>query len=672
MSAPKLNLAAVSSTSVRPQVLSEFSETDQEVILKNVEKRMSTSENNASTYLERQGFTSQQIQQTIAYVQDAADATPPFEEGAELVKIKNDYYKLGKVLGTGKYAEVRLAVKQDTQKKVALKVLYTDVSNRKLKILRNQIRDEFKALRKIKHTNVVKLINYDIRTHIKMNNTPRKCMIQVQELLSNGELFDYVNYCGSFPPEVCRYVFHQFMSGLHACHAVHIAHRDLKPDNILLGDDFTLKIVDFGFAKKFVSEEQRRFMATQLGTRGYMAPEIYQGKPYTEKCDVFSAGIILFILLAGYPPLQEAKRGDWWFQRLQEGRYARFWQAHEQGNQSFEREAKELIIRMLEPRTSERWSTQQILDCDWFKLPTVNKKQYQRELYRRKQMIEQKKSKEIHSVTRNTEYDLIKSTLTEKGEKIRLQDLMEPLRKTKMASVTNQEELLQIMGEIAKQNPCIAEDLKYVQYKLSTPKEIADVLANATSYTDVQECVKLEDNPAQELCRILNQSILDQVFTETSAKVSTEKEQFYNLQEIELPVFDDNLYQLPLTTYKIRCGLSIFNCALRLFMKSGTFHPGQMQIVHTEAKTMIKFKVPISHDFGDGTPKETRTYKMFVEVQCYQQPEQENVMIVAVRKKDQNFMTTEAFKQFCDALFLHSALRVFVIADGPSTETGEN
>ena len=79
MSAPKLNLAAVSSTSVRPQVLSEFSETDQEVILKNVEKRMSTGEKNASTYLERQGFTSQQIQETIAYVQDAADATPPFE-----------------------------------------------------------------------------------------------------------------------------------------------------------------------------------------------------------------------------------------------------------------------------------------------------------------------------------------------------------------------------------------------------------------------------------------------------------------------------------------------------------------------------------------------------------------------------------------------------------------
>jgi hypothetical protein len=79
MATPQLNLAAVSSTSVRPTVLSEFSETDQEVILKNVEKRMSTSENDARTYLEKQGFTSEQIQETVAFVQDASDAAPPFE-----------------------------------------------------------------------------------------------------------------------------------------------------------------------------------------------------------------------------------------------------------------------------------------------------------------------------------------------------------------------------------------------------------------------------------------------------------------------------------------------------------------------------------------------------------------------------------------------------------------
>jgi len=427
MAAPKLDFSAVSSTSIRPQVLNEFSETDQEVILKAVEKRMSSSPNEASNYLQKQGFTAEQIQETIAYVQDAADASPPLEENAELVKIKEDFYRLGKVLGTGKYAEVRLAIKQTTQKKVALKVLYTDVSNRKLKILRNQIRDEFKALRKIKHKNVVKLLNYDIRTHIKMNNTPRKCMIQVQELLSNGELFDYVNYCGAFPPRVCRYVFKEFMSGLNACHSVGIAHRDLKPDNILLGENFTLKIVDFGFAKKFVSEEQQRFMATQLGTRGYMAPEIYSGKAYTEKCDIFSAGIILFILLAGYPPLQEAKKGDWWFQRLQEGRYARFWQAHEQGNQRFEPQAKQLIIRMLEPRPTERWSTQQILDCEWFTLDTCSDKEYQRELARRKQIIETKKRKSLQAVTRDTEYQKIQNIVEQRAEQIQLQDLMEPL-----------------------------------------------------------------------------------------------------------------------------------------------------------------------------------------------------------------------------------------------------
>jgi len=239
-----------------------------------------------------------------------------------------------------------------------------------------------------------------------------------------------------------------------------------------------------------------------------------------------------------------------------------------------------------------------------------------------------------------------------------------------MSSVTNQDELLNLVSEIAENNPSIANDLNNLEYKLSDPAQIAQRLASAQNYQEIQECVSLEKPQAEQLCKILNQSILGSVFGKAAETVSTEKEQFYNLQGIELPVYDPNTSTLPLTTYKLKCGLDIFNCALRLFMKSDQFYPGQMQIVHTEAKTMIKFKVPIKHDLGDDEVEE-KTYRMFVEVQCYQHPELENVMLVAVRKKDQNFTTTEAFSEFCDKLFLKFALRVFVIADAPTGEEEE-
>lgn len=115
-------------------------------------------------------------------------------------------------------------------------------------------------------------------------------------------------------------IFRQIMSALHYCHVNGVVHRDLKPENFIMispKDPFTLKIIDFGLSRTFntgdkVLKEQpsdelnrkrktRAVLKTKAGTPFYIAPEVLSGN-YSEKCDVWSAGVILYILLCGYPP----------------------------------------------------------------------------------------------------------------------------------------------------------------------------------------------------------------------------------------------------------------------------------------------------------------------------------------------------------------------------------
>ena len=78
-----------------------------------------------------------------------------------------------------------------------------------------------------------------------------------------------------------------------------------------------MKLVDFGFAFAFEKRGEKRIMQTELGTKGYMAPEVLENRQtYTKKCDIFSAGVIFFIMLAGFPPFQHANKQDWWFNKL--------------------------------------------------------------------------------------------------------------------------------------------------------------------------------------------------------------------------------------------------------------------------------------------------------------------------------------------------------------------
>ena len=127
----------------------------------------------------------------------------------------------------------------------------------------------------------------------------------VQDVALGGEIFDFVA-TGPFPEKVARMYFRQLINGLHYLHSNGVFHRDIKPENVLLYEDLSLKIADFGFSKH-ISQTHAGITKTRLGTEPYMTPEILYGQKYSPASgDLFAAGVILFILYAGYPPFGKA------------------------------------------------------------------------------------------------------------------------------------------------------------------------------------------------------------------------------------------------------------------------------------------------------------------------------------------------------------------------------
>lgn len=120
--------------------------------------------------------------------------------------------------------------------------------------------------------------------------------------MEGGELFDEIQRKGNFSEKTAAKVMAQLLSAVVYCHERKVVHRDLKPENILLennsADQLSLKVIDFGTAQVFSSSTKLR---VTTGTAYYIAPEVLQ-KNYNEKCDVWSCGVILYILLSGTPP----------------------------------------------------------------------------------------------------------------------------------------------------------------------------------------------------------------------------------------------------------------------------------------------------------------------------------------------------------------------------------
>jgi calcium/calmodulin-dependent protein kinase I len=205
------------------------------------------------------------------------------------IQFEDNYNLTDKLLGKGAFALVKEAT-DNQENTYAVKIVdkeklsYDDKYN---------LKREINILSKLKHKNIITL-------HETFNDP--KSYYLVTELMGGGELFDRIVqkdcYNEREAKDVCEILFDTMVY----CHGQKIAHRDLKPSNLLLkslDNDMDIKIADFGFAKEARSDYS---LFTVCGTPLYVAPEILLGKPYGTKVDMWSLGVIVYFLLAGYPP----------------------------------------------------------------------------------------------------------------------------------------------------------------------------------------------------------------------------------------------------------------------------------------------------------------------------------------------------------------------------------
>ncbi|PIN09254.1 Ca2+/calmodulin-dependent protein kinase, EF-Hand protein superfamily [Handroanthus impetiginosus] len=178
----------------------------------------------------------------------------------------------------------------------------------------------------------------------------------VTDLCDGGDLYDRLSSGNRFSEPDAACIFKQLMVAIACCHRLGVAHRDIKPDNILFDSRGRLKLADFGSAELFGVSE----MSGVVGTPYYVAPEVLMGKEYNEKVDVWSAGVILYIMLAGVPPFY----GDG---------PAETFEAVLRGNlrfptkifRSVSPEAKDLLRKMICRDVSRRVSAEQVLRHPW-------------------------------------------------------------------------------------------------------------------------------------------------------------------------------------------------------------------------------------------------------------------------------------------------------------------
>jgi calcium-dependent protein kinase len=189
----------------------------------------------------------------------------------------------------GSYGEVKLAIHKKSKMKRAIKII-------KKKSLpldeRTAMLNEVTLVKSIDHPNVLKIFDLYEDKHF---------FYIVSEYCAGGELYDRIKKVTNFSEKDAANYMRQILSAVTYLHDKGIVHRDLKAENILFETkeaNSELKIIDFGISKRV---EEGKMLSDRIGTPFYIAPEVLM-KNYNEKCDVWSCGVILYILLCGYPP----------------------------------------------------------------------------------------------------------------------------------------------------------------------------------------------------------------------------------------------------------------------------------------------------------------------------------------------------------------------------------
>lgn len=284
-----------------------------------------------------------------------------------------DKYLLERELGSGHYAIVKEGLNKKTGEVVAIKIFHPQQNDDQKKS--NQFREETDILMRVHHPNIVKMLDSFVEP-------VSKSQIQkylVLERMNNGELFDRIVNKVCLRQDETKALFKQILEGIRHLHSQNIIHRDIKPENILLNItkrqnphemqlgpwdndeiDVQVKIADFGLAK-FTGEIQ--FTNTLCGTPSYVAPEVLLKSDYSSKVDMWSAGVLLYVCLCGFPPFSDSLGPPPMRDQILQGKFAFYSPYWDEIDDS----VLHLISNLLIVNASERFSVIQTMNHPWFK-----------------------------------------------------------------------------------------------------------------------------------------------------------------------------------------------------------------------------------------------------------------------------------------------------------------
>jgi len=257
-------------------------------------------------------------------------------------------YEIGSELGRGAFSIVYNATKKATGEKFAIKVIAKKDLGKEYE---KNLKMEVDILKKVSHPNIIALKD--------LVDTPDRLFL-VMELVTGGELFDKIVEKGSYTESDAATLVRKIVSAVAYLHSQNIVHRDLKPENLLLksaDNDLEVALADFGLSK-IVGEQT--MMQTACGTPSYVAPEVLNATGYDKEVDLWSVGVITYILLCGFPPFYGDSVAEI-FEKIMEANFdypPDYWD-------SVSAEAKDFINNLLVVEVDKRLSAEKALNHPW-------------------------------------------------------------------------------------------------------------------------------------------------------------------------------------------------------------------------------------------------------------------------------------------------------------------
>lgn len=286
------------------------------------------------------------------------DIKPKIEE--KKGKQVKEFYDVICKLGTGSFGTVFKVKNKETGIIRAMKIIDREavyLQDDEQKFLK-----EIEILRTCEHMNIIKIYEYF---------EDKKRFYLITEYVHGQELYDAICQWEHIDERIVRKIFYQIMSAITYLHKNNILHRDMKPENILIENkskkltpytgidllsEFNIKVIDFGTSNYFKKNKKLNLI---IGSPYYIAPEVLDGE-YNEKCDIWSCGCILYVLLVGYPPF-DAENRDALSKKIKSGKI----DLKGDGWENISPKAKDLVKDMLERKYSKRLSAEEVMNHPW-------------------------------------------------------------------------------------------------------------------------------------------------------------------------------------------------------------------------------------------------------------------------------------------------------------------